>query len=176
MHVRLAVVPAETGSEAGDDPADAVLVRCDALSGGGGGGGSSDAHSAAGGGDWRTAMLLVGEAYPAETPCVEFQSSASGFGSRQASSVCCSTIRCLRGHQKCWHTLTEMSYKSGRWSYRSTRHHLSSLYAASRAPLWRACRVVSQPPPHRAYAAGLTAANVCAGGSGARCLPFGHGT
>ncbi len=96
-HAKLAIVPDETDFAADDGPADAVVVRCDALSGGAGG--SSDAHSAAGGGDWRTAMLRIGEAYPAETPCVEFQSGAPGFGSRQASAVCRHTVGCLCGHQ-----------------------------------------------------------------------------
>lgn len=100
-HVELAIVSDETDCAADDGPADAVLVRCDALpvGGNGGGGTSSDAHSAAGGGDWRTATLRVGGAYPAEAPCVEFQSGASGFGSRQASTVCRNTVGYLSGNR-----------------------------------------------------------------------------
>ena len=98
LHVKVAVVPDETDYTADDAPMTAVVVRCDASSDGGS---SSlpDAHSATGGIDWRTAMLRVSEAYPAELPCVEFQSNASGFGSRQASTCCRNTMCCLSDHQ-----------------------------------------------------------------------------
>ena len=98
-HMKLAIVP-ETDSAAGDEPATAIVVLCDAGSDGGGGTISTpDAHSAAGDGDWRTATLRAGEAYPSEAPCVEFQSSALGFSSRQASIHCIESHPLVSGQQ-----------------------------------------------------------------------------
>ena len=113
LRVKLAIVT-KTDESADDVPMDGVAVRCVALPDGGSGS-SPDAHSPVDGGDWRTATLRLGEAYPAEAPSVEFQSSAVGFNSRQASDVqltghcsieMCSQHRpfvtcCARRHLRC---------------------------------------------------------------------------
>ena len=94
LNVKLAIA-SEADHAADDVPMAGLVVHCSAVSAGGGS--LLDAHSAVGGGDWRTATLRVDHAYPAQTPCVEFQSDAVRFGSRQAST-CCSILSCAA----CW--------------------------------------------------------------------------
>ncbi len=104
VRVELAVLPAEDPA-AGDAPGAVVTVRCCTLPAPSSSQPSaalalpldgmrtaSDAKRAADG-DWRTATLRFGEAYPAESPCVEFSSSAAGFGNRQV--IGCAIMRLI---------------------------------------------------------------------------------
>ena len=106
LRAELAVLPAND-PVAGDAPGTVVTVRCSALTAAAsrqpsaviavpseGMRTASDSKHAAGG-DWCTATLRFGEAYPAESPCVEFSSSAAGFSSRQVIVGADLTLRCL---------------------------------------------------------------------------------